>query len=486
MRNFLLGLLFGGFSYGLSLELSLISLLAAPLPAKSLRGNPTCAPSVTEIDSKNKLRQLSFSSKSANQKYQSTLQDHAQKLTECRSKSWLKTQAVWLRLYANDTDPIVLDDVLDRIVNRGYNQIMVEAFYDGRIMLPVSDNPTVWRSLLTEAVKSNKVKANYDLWAEVIKKGRARGLKVYGWAFTLNFGYAYSELSDRNSAFARNGKLETSITKSNFDPKSAKIANGQAFYEDAYEPDHLFVDPYNPIARQDHALAIAALARRKPDGILFDYVRYPNSFPRDSQITKPQQLWIYGEAARLALINRITNSDTKKLISDYIDNKNELDQATSNSLWQIVTDHAYQGILDFLNFSTASLIEQKIPIGTIFFPGGNNRQQNGFDARMQPWDRFPRQMQRHPMTYAICNDGKCVARQVLEVIQQSPDSLVCPVLAGSWGQSFGGHASFEIQMQAIRTLTPKISCISHFVYAWSEPESDRSRKNGTASAKLNF
>jgi hypothetical protein len=466
----------------LTLSIQPKALLAGDLPAKSLRGNPTCATTLTEIAQKNKLRLQSQASKTAAQNYQAILQIHAQKLNNCRDRSWLKTQALWLRLYANDTNPLVLDDVLDRIVNRGYNQIMVESFYDGRIMLPVADNPTPWRSVLSEAVKEGKVPANYDLFAEVIKKGRMRGLKVYGWAFTLNFGYGYGELSDRLPVLARNGKGETSIAKSSFDPKSPKIANGQAFYEDAYEPDHLFADPYNPIARQDHAQAIANLAKRQPDGMLFDYVRYPNSFPRDSFVNQVQQLWIFGEASRQALLNPIADNQNKELMANYLDGK-PTDPKLARILWENATSHAYQGIISFLNFTTTSLIERKIPVGTIFFPGGNVRQGISLDARMQPWDRFPKNMQRHPMTYAICKDGKCVARQVAEVVSQSPNIQVCPVLAGTWAQSFGGHLSFERQMEAIRSLVPQISCISHFVYAWSEPDSDRTRKAGIATGK---
>jgi hypothetical protein len=91
-------------------------------------------------------------------------------------------------------------------------------------------------------------------------------------------------------------------------------------------------------------------------------------------------------------------------------------------------------------------------------------------------------MERHPMTYALCADGKCVADQVTEVVRQSaPETLVCPVLAGTWGQSFDGHPSFERQMQAIRAKEPQINCISHFVYSWLEPESDRLRKSGKAT-----
>ncbi len=480
---------------------------AGALPTSSSWGQPTCDVSKNDISLKDRLRQGSYSSQNIPQEsYRDLLEKHKSQLESCRKQTFPQTQALWLRLYPNDARAGVLEDVLDKIVNRGYNQVFVEVFYDGRILLPVADNPTPWRSVTEEAVKSGAIAPNYDLWAEVVRKGKERGLKIYGWAFTLNFGYGYGELSDRTAALARNGVGATTIANSQFDPKSQLVANGQAFYLDAYERDHLFVDPYSLRAQADYASAIAALVKRQPDGMLFDYVRYPITLDNggnNNLINNVKQLWIYGDSARTALLDSIPDPRTKQLMSIYLDagkvtpeaiaaldpsaKPNNLARRTKLSeqlLWQLTTEHAYRGVLNFLDRAIATVNQTsnyQAATGAAFFAGGNLQSKNGYDARMQPWDRFPASSQRHPMTYAICADGKCVADEVVKILRASPkQTTVCPVLAGTWGQSFGGHPSLEIQMQAIKAAAPQISCLSHFVYAWLEPESDRQRKAGTA------
>ena len=83
------------------------------------------------------------------------------------------------------------------------------------------------------------------------------------------------------------------------------------------------------------------------------------------------------------------------------------------------------------------------------------------------------------MSYATCEDGSCVVDQVKDVVLQSPNSRVCPILAGTWGQEFGGHLALEDQMNLLEATLQELECVSHFVYAWMEPDSDRARKAGT-------
>ena len=490
--------------------------IAGNLPERNLWGKPTCDVSGAEISRKHELRKAALlgqgdSSNSRSLKaqsdYQAIIQNHKAELQACRDRANPQTQATWLRLYANDAKAGVLEDVFDRIANRGYNQVFVEVFYDGRVLLPVADNPTPWRSVLEEAVKAGEIPADYDLWQRAIELGRARGIKVYGWSFAMNFGYGYSEVRGKGSALALNGQGENSIANTNFDRR--QVANGRAFYEDAYEVDHLFVDPYSPIARQDLLAAVQALTARNPDGMVFDYVRYPTN-ANGTPIDNVKQLWIYGQASRSTLLNRIGDRSVRELMAlylqngkisaqDVIDTENKMAAAikvtptpiknpqqlaaiAQTQMWSLATNHAYRGVLDFLNAVTQPVQQKNLPIGTVFFPNGNRAEAGKFDPKMQPWDRFPAPMERHPMTYAICTDGKCVAEQVATVIRQSaPETLVCPVLAGTWGQSFGGHPSFEIQTQAIMARNPQIKCLSHFVYSWMEPESDRLRKAGKAT-----
>ncbi len=485
--------------------------IAGPLPERILWGNPTCDVSTSEILRKHELRKSALlvnpNDQNVKAQYQGIVQKHKTELQACRDRTMPQTEATWLRLYPNDAKAGVLEDVFDKVANRGYNQVFIEVFYDGRVLLPVADNPTPWRSVMEEAVNAGEVPANYDLWQQAIKLGRERGIKVYGWSFTMNFGYGYSEIKGRSGAVALNGNGENSIANTNFDRKL--VANGKAFYEDAYEADHLFADPYSPIAKADLTSVVKALMQRNPDGMVFDYVRYPTN-STGTLIDNVKQLWIHGQSSRTALLNSIDNKNVRELMALYLQNgyltaehvvqtekrlaetakvkptniKNPAETAAiaEGLLWNIATNHAYQGVLNFVTAISAPLKQNNIPIGTVFFPNGNRNESGKFEARMQPWDRFPAYMERHPMTYALCNDGQCVADQVAEVVRQSPpETLVCPVLAGTWGQGFDGHPSFEKQMQAIRAKEPKINCFSHFVYAWMEPESDRLRKMGKAT-----
>jgi len=491
------------------LNLTVTSVLALPISLQTLPtalwGKPTCDVDPRDRALKDNLRNTN------NSAYQALVAKHKDQLNACRSKDPIKTQALWLRLYVKDTKPEVLADVLDRIVNRGYNAVYVEVFYDGRILLPVSDNPTPWRSLTEEAVKAGKVAADYDLWAEIIRQGQQRGLRVHGVSSTMNFGYSYGQVQNRSSVLALNGRGETSISRSLFDPSSNLVANGQAFYLDPTEADHLFIDPYNLLAKSDFSVAIASLVKRQPDGILFDYLRYPS---HKGLVNNVKDLWIYGEAARKSLLNSMPNEGSKQLMAMYLEQgkitpevmqkiqkqNSGISQTQSKNpefaakvgeqlLWQLAVNHARQGVLNFVNEAIAIVnnsgnnlsnqnLDSKMTIGTVFSPTGNFQKSGAYDQRMQPWERFPLTLERHPMTYPICNDGKCVANEVMNVIKASKANKVCPVLAGTWGQSWRGHPSLEIQMQAIKAVAPQISCVSHFMYGWVEPDSEQERKAG--------
>lgn len=54
---------------------------------------------------------------------------------------------------------------MDRIVNRGYNQVYLEVFYDGQVLLPATANPTAWPSVIRTPGAEN-----IDILATAIKK----------------------------------------------------------------------------------------------------------------------------------------------------------------------------------------------------------------------------------------------------------------------------------------------------------------------------
>jgi hypothetical protein len=459
-----------------------------------------CHLSPEAIAQKENLRKAAFNgSNKAQKQYQSLLKEHGERLRKCRNQTWPQNQAIWIRLYPCDARQGELDAVLDRIVNRGYNQVYVEAFYNGRVLLPAAENNTPWPSTI-RTPGSEKV----DLLAQAIRKGKERGLGVYAWMFSMNFGYTYAQQTDRRWTLAKNGFGATSL--------SAKITAGLGTDLGSVNIDEVFIDPYNPQARQDYFQMAQAIARRRPDGMLFDYIRYPRGTGADSVASKVQQLWIYGDAAQRALYQRALNNKGQEIIRRYLSRgyitpgdittidrlypkegeplwqgrnpgktgKASLAQRHATlqwELWQLSVAHALQGVLDFLSLAASSARQQGIPAGAVFFPEGNQAVGQGFDSRLQPWDRFPSSFEWHPMSYATCGNAGCIASQVQRVLSQArAGTQVKPVLAGIWQQPITNRPPLEVQMQALRRFSSQIKSVSHFAYSWQEPQSDRDRK----------
>ncbi|MEM9009394.1 MAG: family 10 glycosylhydrolase [Cyanobacteria bacterium P01_F01_bin.86] len=469
-----------------------------PMRAQAIQLDSYCHIPQTEASRKEDLRKAVFEgNEQARSEYDAFISAQARALADCRQSQWPQEQAVWLRLYPCDLQPGILEAVLDRIANLGYNQVYVEAFYSGQVLLPYSDNPTVWPSV----VQANGYE-NRDLLAEVIEKGKARGLETYAWVFTLNFGYSYAQQDDdRLDALARNGKGQDSVTFA----LTGATSNAE----------EVFVDPYSLQAQQDFQIVLTEIAKRQPAGILFDYIRYPRGVGSHSVASKVEDLWIYGNASRNALLQRALNYKGLELIRRYISrgylvdsDLNDVDQlypnepeplwqsrvpldsteeipasvlrpVLQNELWRLSVAHAVQGVVDFLVRVGQLSQQQGMRTGTVFFPGGNRAVGGGYDSRLQYWDRFPTWMSWHPMAYGVCGHTGCILdeiRSVMRVAGPQGGQFVKPALAGTWGQSTRDRPALEMQMQAIQRAIPEINSVSHFAYSWQDPEFDRSRK----------
>jgi hypothetical protein len=453
--------------------------------------NEYCQLSATATQEKENLRLSAISgNQDAQISYRRLLRQHAQALQECRDRNWPQVQAIWLRLYPCDARVGAIDEIMDRIVDKGYNQVYLETFSNGQVLLPSATNPTVWPSVVRTPGAEN-----VDMLSIAIQKGRERGLKVYAWMFTTNFGYTYAQRPDREAAIARNGKGQTSLYV---------VDNGS----------QLFIDPYNLQAKRDYYQMLTEVLRRRPDGVLFDYVRYPRQAGGDSLATKVTDLWLYSEATQQALFRRALNYKGLDLIRRFLSKGYvtagdiaEVDklypqegeplwegriipsgQQKSISppakrqpqlqfeLWQLGVAHAMQGILDFISLATYPAQQLHIPAGVVFFPGGNQTVRQGYDSRLQPWDRFPTSLQWHPMAYGSCGDVSCIVSQVQQVIKVAkPRTQIIPAIAGLWGQSTSDRPSLELQMQALHQFAPRLKGVSHFAYSWQDPH-DNDRK----------
>ena len=241
---------------------------------------PYCQFAPEEVENKENLLKALVESQNestAVTKYEAIIQKHTEMLQLCRSQTWPEEQAIWLRLYPCDASPGAIDYVLDRIVNLGYNKVHLEVFYDSQVLLPPGNNPTPWTPVLRSPGQEN-----IDLLQQTIDKAHQRGLKVYAWMFTMNFGYTYAQRPDRQSALARNGMGQDSLT----------------FVHDRAQA---YIDPYSRQAQLDYYKLVQEVLKRNPDGILFDYVRYPKGLGGQSYVHNVRDLWIYSESSLNAL-----------------------------------------------------------------------------------------------------------------------------------------------------------------------------------------
>ena len=427
----------------------------------------------------------------AKRQYDALIQEQAEQLRQCRSQNWPQTQAIWLRPFPCDVNPGAVEHILDRIVNRGYNQIYLEVFFDGQVLLPPSDNPTPWVPVVRLPGTENT-----DLLAEFIQKGHERGVQVYAWMYTLNFGYAYAQRPDRQAVLARNGDGESSLS----------VVRGQS---------QAFIDPYNQQAQREYYQLLNAVLQRRPDGVLFDYVRYPQGMGNRSVASQVEELWIYGDASRRALYERAQNNKGRALIDRFVSQgkitvkditavderyphedsplwegrtpypreteipAKDRHQRLQTELWYLSVAHAAQGVIDFLSLAAYPFEQQGIPVGAVFFPEGNRVVgQQGFDSRLQPWDNFPDPIQWHAMSYGVCGNTNCITEQVKRVMEMAPDQAkIIPAIAGVWGEPYKNRPALEGQMQAIHKAAPQVNAISHFAYSWQDPEFNRLRRS---------
>lgn len=471
-------------------SLNPLSLWSQPAQAQA-QTDQYCRLTSQAIAAKDQLRDQAFAgNKAAQKEYEALLKTHGTQLNRCRGQNWPEHQAIWLRVYPCDAREGVIDKVLDDIVNKGYDKLYLEVFYDSQALLPVSDNDTAWRSVLRDPKMEDR-----DLMAEIIEKGQARGMKVYAWMFALNFGYVYANRGDRTTVMARNGFGQTSLDV---------VKDGA----------QAFADPYHPTAQEDYYKLVKQILKRKPDGILFDYIRYPRGSGAQSVASSVNDLWIYSPASAQALYNRAQNRQGLVLIEKYLRNRkitvsdvaavqaqypgedvprwqgrkvsendknltaSQLHQKLQDDLWHLSVGHAAQGVVDFVKLISQPAESQGIPAGAVFFPSANQIVgQRGFDSRLQPWDRFPASLEWHSMAYGVCGSSRCIVDEIARVFRFAPsDTEIIPAIAGNWDKNLGNRPSLKDQMAAIKSSFPQVKSVSHFAYSWQEPTSDNDRK----------
>ncbi|MEN9219582.1 MAG: hypothetical protein Q6K99_08450 [Thermostichales cyanobacterium BF4_bins_65] len=483
-----------------------------------------CRQSPAEVARKAQLRQQAARSDRDWAAYTQIIGEHREMLRQCRQSRWPRIQAIWVRLYPCDQQPGVMDEIFDRVVNLGYNRVFIEVFRDTGTILPGNASGQ-WATA-----------TNQDLLRLGLNAAKQRGLSAYAWMFSLNFGSSYQR-PDRQAVLARNGRGQTSIQDESQNLDLMEVA-------DIITNSEVFVDPWSPVARQDYLQLLNQVLQRRPDGVLFDYIRYPRGAGRSTISTSVADLWIHGEASRQQFQQLGTNAAGQELLRRYLSqgtitpadiqaldrqfpgSQPQWRQPTSATpptptldlsqyfltpvqaelrrdpgpppplpppatrqaqwqpqLWQLAISFARFGVVDYLRTISQPVQAQGIPSGAVFFPDGNRAIQGGFDARLQPWDQFTGQNEWHPMAYALCEDASCVVQEVERVVKAAPAGMmVCPAIAGLWGTPLRQRPPLEVQMGQLQRRFPQLSCVSHFSLSWIDGSFAQERRSCRVSS----
>jgi len=108
------------------LAMAIAAQTALTLPSQAAV-NRFCHLSQADVDRKSALREAGFQGDAASERqYRALSRQQASEVHGCRRTQWPENQAVWLRLYPQDLQPGRLDEIMDRVLNLGYNQVYIE------------------------------------------------------------------------------------------------------------------------------------------------------------------------------------------------------------------------------------------------------------------------------------------------------------------------------------------------------------------------
>lgn len=179
----------------------------------------------------------------------------------------IKRKGLWIRPHRGDLTGLHVLEVLDNAQAMGITEVYVETFQRGTLHVK---SPSGLFPLATPATGTSP---EVELLRVYSKEARRRGMKVYAWLHTLNFGQAYGEAHPEQ--LVRDGFGKTS---------------------GATEKQSWRVSPSHPeVRRRLNLMAWELASSGLVDGIHLDYIRYPVRL-KDGDVDPtpdPRNFWGY-------------------------------------------------------------------------------------------------------------------------------------------------------------------------------------------------
>ena len=336
-------------------------------------------------------------------------------------------KGVWIRPTETTKEQIVA--ALDKLKDNGFNNVFLETYYHGKTIFPsktMNKYGFTVQNELFEGIDPLK------LWVDEAHK---RGMKVHTWFQSFYVGNQNPNINP-TSILAQHPEWGN---------KTKKCADCQGATMSVSEHNGYFLDPANPNV-QEFLLELLSeiITEYQPDGINLDYIRYPNSNPRNDMAA-----WGFSEYAREDFRTKYGKDPAELTIAD--------------ALWYDWNVYRRNIITDFVRKVGELGKENKTYVSTVIFPDIAS----ALSTKQQDWRSWSFNGYIDGFTpLFLTYDSKMLASMMNDVMNaKSPDT---ELYAGLF-VTFMGGASEDLIRQIFETRRMNANGIILFDYAHTTP-----------------
>ena len=336
-------------------------------------------------------------------------------------------KGVWVRPTETTQEQIIT--TLDKLRDNGFNNVFLETYYHGKTIFPsktMNKYGFIVQNEIFEGIDPLKI------WVEEAHK---RGIKVHTWFQSFYVGNQNPK-SNPTSILAQHPEWGN---------KTKKCADCEGATMSASEHNGYFLDPANPNV-QEFLLELISeiISEYHPDGINLDYIRYPNSNPRNDMAA-----WGFSEYAR---------NDFK---SSY--GKDPVELTISDAYWYDWNVYRRNIITNFVRKVGELGKENKTYISAVIFPD----LASALSTKQQDWRSWSSNGYIDGFTpLFLTYDSKMLASMMNDVmnVKSSNTELYAGIFV-----TFMGGASEDLIRQIFETRKMNANGVILFDYAHTTP-----------------
>lgn len=336
-------------------------------------------------------------------------------------------KGVWIR--PTETTPEQIVATLDNLKSNGFNNIFLETYYHGKTIFPSKTMNKYGFTVQNEIFEGiNPLK----IWVEEAHK---RDIKIHTWFQSFYVGNKNPNI-DQTSILAQHPEWGN---------KTKKCADCYGATMSVSEHNGYFLDPANPNV-QEFLLELITeiITEYKPDGINLDYIRYPNSNPRNDKCA-----WGFSEYAR---------NDFKSIYG-----KDPVELTVSDAMWYDWNAYRRNIITNFVKKAGELGKENKTYISAVIFPDIAS----ALATKQQDWRSWSSKEYIDGFTpLFLTYDSKMLASMMNDVMSiKSPNT---ELYAGLF-VTFMGGSSEDLIRQIFETRKMNANGVILFDYAHTTP-----------------